>query len=108
MSDSQIYSDSNQTPIPQVKSKKRIIEGFSKNILQNKSYRVLHIILAVFALYVNFRCNNGFEPFSFVAALCCPLFYVVYMLIVTNGKACIGNIMEPPSVAKVIDFEAGI
>ena len=110
MSDTQTYIDSIDNLSVQVekKSKRKVIEWFSKNLLKSSAYRYIHVFLALFAIYISFRCNNGFEFWSFLAALCCPVFYVIYMLISTNGTACIGNICDAPKLELEPAFESGI
>jgi hypothetical protein len=44
------------------------------------SYAIIHLILALFALYLSFKCNHGFNLVSFLAAFCCPYLYVPYIL----------------------------
>tara|TARA_B100000424_G_scaffold270762_1_gene271037 strand:- start:975 stop:1169 length:195 start_codon:yes stop_codon:yes gene_type:complete len=37
------------------------------------------IIIEIYALYLAFKCKGGFG--GFLAACCCPIFYVPYKLI---------------------------
>ena len=41
-------------------------------------YSVFHTIIMVFALYLSFKCNNGFNPVDFLIACCCPVLYIIY------------------------------
>ena len=41
---------------------------------------IIHLVLAIFALYLSFLCNNGFNILSFLAALFCPYLYIPYVL----------------------------
>jgi hypothetical protein len=41
-------------------------------------YAVFHMIVALFALYLSFKCNKGFDLASFLMACCCPYIYIVY------------------------------
>lgn len=43
-------------------------------------YSVFHTIMAFIAIYLSFRCNKGFNLMSFLAAFCCPYFYIIYTL----------------------------
>ena len=43
-------------------------------------------ILGLFAIYLSFKCNDGFNFGHFVAACCCGPFYVAYMLAVNYDK----------------------
>ena len=76
-----------------------IIESFMKNTLQGKIYEgynndnnkgntgntgiiigILNLLLLVYALYLSFKCNNGFNLASFLLACCCSPCYVAYRL----------------------------
>jgi amino acid permease len=41
-------------------------------------YSIFHTITAIFALYLSFRCNNGFNAGGFLFACCCPYIYIIY------------------------------
>lgn len=41
---------------------------------------LIHFILAIFALYLSFLCNQGFSLGSFLFACCCPYLYIPYIL----------------------------
>jgi hypothetical protein len=47
----------------------------------------VHLILAIFALYLSFLCNQGFNLISFLAAICCPYLYIPYIL-ATKQTTC--------------------
>jgi hypothetical protein len=47
-------------------------------------YSVFHSIMALVAIYLSFRCNNGFSLGSFFIALLCPYIYVIYV-VATKG-----------------------
>lgn len=40
---------------------------------------LIHTILAIFALYLSFICNKGFDLPSFIGAACCPYIYILYV-----------------------------
>ena len=40
---------------------------------------LIHTILAIFALYLSFICNKGFDLPSFMGAACCPYIYILYV-----------------------------
>ena len=44
------------------------------------TYAMIHLLIAVFALYLSFKCNKGFKFWPFVAAFCCPYIYIPYIL----------------------------
>lgn len=43
-------------------------------------YSVFHSIMSLVAIYLSFRCNNGFETGPFLFALFCPYIYIIYIL----------------------------
>ena len=43
-------------------------------------YSVFHLIMSLVAIYLSFRCNNGFHFGSFLIAFCCPYIYIIYIL----------------------------
>lgn len=43
-------------------------------------YGVFHTVLVFIAIYLTFKCNKGFEIWSFLAALFFPHFYIIYIL----------------------------
>ena len=43
-------------------------------------YSVFHSIMALLAIYLSFRCNNGFSLGGFFIALLCPYIYIIYTL----------------------------
>lgn len=48
---------------------------------------VILTILAGYAIYLSFKCNNGFNVWGFLAALFLPFFYIPYKL-ATMPKKC--------------------
>jgi len=68
-------------------------EKFTNTTNQNKSsYNAImylfHILLTLFAIYLSFRCNGGFDILAFLIACCCPYCYIVYAL---GIKGCLSN-----------------
>lgn len=43
-------------------------------------YSVFHLIMSLVAIYLSFKCNNGFSFGSFFVAFCCPYIYIIYVL----------------------------
>lgn len=43
-------------------------------------YSVFHLIMSLVAIYLSFKCNNGFNFSSFIVAFCCPYIYIIYIL----------------------------
>ena len=48
-------------------------------------YMVTHLIISFFAIYLSWRCNNGFNLVSFLAALLCPYLYIIWALATKGG-----------------------
>ena len=48
-------------------------------------YMVTHLIISFFAIYLSWRCNNGFNLSSFVVALLCPYLYIIWALATRGG-----------------------
>jgi hypothetical protein len=60
-------------------------------------YSVFHTIIMVFALYLSFKCNNGFNPVDFLLACCCPVLYIIYRA--ATSQFCTNQM--PSSVPKL-------
>ena len=43
-------------------------------------FQVVHLVLGLVALFMSFKCNNGFSFGHFLAACCCPYLYLPYIL----------------------------
>jgi hypothetical protein len=56
-------------------------------------YMVTHLIISFFAIYLSWKCNNGFKLMSFLAALLCPYLYIIWALATKGG--C--GIFNPPN-----------
>jgi hypothetical protein len=41
-------------------------------------YSVFHMIVSLFALYLSFKCNDGFDFGSILMACFCPYIYIIY------------------------------
>lgn len=57
-------------------------------------YSVFHTVIALFAIYLSFKCNNGFAIGDFLIACCCPVLYIIY-------RAATSNFCAVPSGASV-------
>jgi hypothetical protein len=53
-----------------------------------KFFYIFHLIIGLFAIYLSFKCNNGFNLGSFLIALFCPVFYILYKFVVPH---CVDN-----------------
>ena len=51
----------------------------SSSLEMSKLIPIIFIIIEIYALYLAFKCKGGFG--GFLAACCCPIFYVPYKLI---------------------------
>lgn len=54
-------------------------------------YSFIHTFLAIFALFVAFKCNNGFKAMPFLFACCCPHLFLIYTAATTNFTFCLKN-----------------
>ena len=54
-------------------------ESFA-TVLVNRTFMLIYLAIAVFALYLSFKCNGGFDILSFLAALFFPYIYIPYVL----------------------------
>lgn len=50
------------------------------NVSYGSTYLIFHSILSIFAIYLSFRCNQGFNVLSFLIAIIAPWIYVPYSL----------------------------
>jgi hypothetical protein len=47
-------------------------------------YSIFHTVTALFAIYLSFKCNNGFAVGDFLIACCCPILYIIYRAATSN------------------------
>lgn len=66
--------------------KKKEIEPFADSTTST-IYGVFHFICFIFAFYLAFKCNDGFEITSFIAACCCPFLYIIFKY-ATDSSFC--------------------
>ena len=62
----------------QLQNQKKDKEGFENNQGLVSIYPIAHAVVGMFALYLSFKCNNGFNLIDFLIACCCPWIYVIY------------------------------
>jgi ABC-type polysaccharide/polyol phosphate export permease len=48
----------------------------------------VHFIVVLFAIYVSFNCNDGFNFFSFLAALVMPYIYLIWIVFKNGLEMC--------------------
>lgn len=56
----------------------------SGNSLTKNILAILHFVVSLYAIYLSFKCNNGFNFGSFIVACCCPYIYILYAAAVNN------------------------
>lgn len=49
-------------------------------------FSVLYIVLIIFALYLSWKCNGGFDFPSVIVAVFFPWIYIIYYLVAKNKK----------------------
>ena len=62
--------------------KENINQKSSNNIIG-----IIHLIFCLFAIYLSFKCNNGFDLGSFLMAILFPYIYIIYKF-ATDTKLC--------------------
>lgn len=62
-------------------NKKEKIQGAAYTSL----YSITHMIISFFAIYLSWRCNNGFNAMSFAISLVCPYLYIIWALATRGG-----------------------
>ena len=60
-----------------------------KNTSYKTIYSIFHSIIALFAIYLSFKCNNGFSFGGFFMAIFFPYIYIIYKAAMNN--LCFGN-----------------
>jgi hypothetical protein len=53
---------------------------------------IVYTIMFVLAIFVSIKCNDGFEPKSFIAAFCCSPFYLIYKLAMRSCSQMSGEL----------------
>ena len=51
----------------------------------------VHFVMLIFALYLSYRCNNGFNFGAFLMACCCPQIYIMYAAVFNGLCMVTGN-----------------
>ena len=51
-----------------------------KSTVGKTIFSVFHFISAIFAIYLSFKCNFGFNFGGLLMACCCPYIYILYKL----------------------------
>ena len=67
-------------------------EDKKNTIFSGKSiYNIIFYIITIYAMYLSYTCNKGFDFVEFITACCCGPCYVVYKLFVGCNKVKILN-----------------
>ena len=49
-----------------------------KFVKHTRFYSIFHLIVMLFAIYLSFKCNQGFKLVDFLFACFCPVLYILY------------------------------
>lgn len=63
----------------------------SGNKLITQILSLLHFIATLYAIYLSFKCNNGFSLLPFMIACMCPYIYIIYAA-VTKGFCSVSSL----------------
>lgn len=66
----------------------KISSNQTKKSPVNQLISLLWTLVTFFAIYLSFKCNNGFDLVGFLGACCCAPLYIAYKLAVGN---CFSN-----------------
>ena len=79
---SQMPSPSMPSPSPSPSPSQMPPPFVIDNSLMNTLLSLFHTFAAIFALYLSFICNKGFDMASFLSAGICPYIYILYVFAV--------------------------
>jgi hypothetical protein len=68
-------------------------------------YSVFHTIMSIVAIFLSYRCNGCFQWIPFLAALCCPYLYIIYIIIFKN-QCFSPSFVEPKCGPEVVYVQA--
>jgi len=68
-----------------VKNNKDNIDETKSNKCYKTIYMISHVIISFFAIYLSWRCHNGFNLLSFLVAIFCPYLYIIWALATRGG-----------------------
>jgi len=52
---------------------------------------LIYLLLSMFAIYLSFKCNNGFSFWGFLAALFFPFIYIPFKLATSRDMCGLKN-----------------
>ena len=76
-----------QTAAPAIKKEEKPSTG-------KYVYSVFHTVMSIIAIFLSYRCNGCFQWIPFLAALCCPYAYIIY-IIVLKSQCLSTSFIEP-------------
>ncbi len=72
-------------PMKSKTSKGKLAEGFTD--VESPMTSIMWLVIVSFALFLAYKKNNNsFDPLSFIAAFCCPVLYIIYVVATTGLK----------------------
>jgi hypothetical protein len=75
------------TPLPGSSQTDTVVVVERESSPMKTVYSVFHLVVSVFAIYLSFKCNSGFDFGAFLMACCCPYIYVIYKF-ATSDNFC--------------------
>lgn len=76
-------------PIQNNENQNMLIDEYNKNKkpynMTKCIYCITHIIISFFAIYLSWKCNDGFNLLSFMTAFICPYLYIIWALATRGG-----------------------
>ena len=89
-----VYSEVSQ-PLPNTFYSEVSQEHCKQSSVGRQIFSIFHSLMAIIAIYMSYRCNNGFHLGSFLIACTCPYIYIMYM-VATRGTC---GILEPATAS---------
>ena len=68
-------------------------------------YSVFHTVMSIVAIFLSYRCNGCFQWIPFLAALCCPYLYIIYIILLKN-QCLSSSFIEPICGPEVIYIQS--
>ena len=68
-------------------------------------YSVFHTVMSIIAIFLSYRCNGCFQWIPFLAALCCPYVYIIY-IIIFKSQCLSTSFIEPNCGPDVVYVQA--
>ena len=87
-----------QTAAPAMKKEEKPSKG-------KYVYSVFHTVMSIIAIFLSYRCNGCFQWIPFLAALCCPYVYIIY-IIIFKSQCLSTSFIEPICGPEVVYIQA--